>query len=146
MLPIWVGTFATFVKGSTFDLQNLRQAFSGTVVGGELFIYAAALLGPIFWIIHHNPPGAGAFPSSLAHAFLTQVITVFAAVSFEMQRSGQINNPFVIHRLAVWSFGAVIVLLYLATLYNNHRLPGQLPEALVQDRDQFADQYKRHRP
>ena len=70
MLPIWVGTFVEFVKAAVFDWSHLHSAFDGTLVGGEPFIYAAALLGPIFWIIHHNPPGAGEFPSREAHAFL----------------------------------------------------------------------------
>lgn len=146
MLPIWIGTFTAFVKGTVFDWQHVHKAFSGTVVGGELFIYAAALLGPIFWIIHHNPPGAGEFPSSAAHAFLVYVITVFAALSFEMQRSGQISEPLVLHSLAVWSFWAAIVLIYLATLYHNHRLPGRLPDLIRHEQNQFLADYRGHRP
>jgi hypothetical protein len=146
MLPIWVGTFATFVKGNAFDWAHFHAAFNGTVEGGELFIYAAAFLAPVFWFLHHHPPGAGEFPSSLAHAILTAIITVFAALSFEMQRSGQISDPRVIHRLAVWFFWAALLLIYLATLYHNHRLPGRLPDALRKGQDQFVEHYREHRP
>jgi hypothetical protein len=146
MLPIWVQTFVTFVKGTVFGWQELRSAFGGSVAGGELFIYAAAFLAPIFWIVHSNPPGAREFPSSLAHTVLTAIIAVFAALSFELQRSGQIQNPSIIHTLAVWSFWAAVILIYLATLYHNHRLPGRLPEAIRSDQDQFTDLYRKHRP
>ncbi len=146
MLPVWVGTFVIFVKGTDFDWQALRAAFGFTVAGGELFIYAAAFLAPIFWIIHYNPPGAGQFPSSLAHAILTAIITVFAALIFGLQRSGQYVNPVIVHRLAIWFFWAAVFLIYLATLYHNHRLPGRLPEAIKSDEKRFADRYREHRP
>lgn len=145
MLPIWVQTFVAFVKGTVFGWQELRSAFGGSVAGGELFIYAAAFLAPIFWIVHSNPPGAREFPSSLAHTVLTAIIAVFAALSFELQRSGQIQNPSIIHTLAVWCFWAAVILIYLATLYHNHRLPSRLPEEIRGQSTQFLENYEEHR-
>jgi len=146
MLPIWVGTFVSFAKAGVFDWQHLHNAFSANVIGGELFIYAAAFLAPIYWIILHDPPGAGEFPSSLAHGVLTAIVMVFAALSFELQRSGQITDPTVIHKLAIWFFWVALLLIYLATLYHNHRLPGRLPEVIRQDQNQFLTEYRGHRP
>lgn len=147
MLPIWVGTFVALLKlkGEAFDLQRIHSAFTGTVAGGELFIYAAAFLAPIFWIVHYNPPGGGQFPSSLAHSILTLIITVFAALSFGLQRSGQDLNPTVLHALSVWFFWVAVALIYLATLYDNHRLPTMLPEEIKSQEDKFLNSYRERR-
>jgi hypothetical protein len=34
MLPIWVGTFVAFVKGTTYNGAALHTAFSGNIQGG----------------------------------------------------------------------------------------------------------------
>jgi hypothetical protein len=148
MMPIWVGTFVAFVRGASFDWPGLNSAFGGTVVGGELFIYAAAFLAPIFWIVHNDPPGAQQFPTKLAHTTLTTIITVFAAIAFAMQKSGHTDpelNVKILHSLAVLFFWAAVGLIYLATLYNNHRLPSRLPQEIRSQVNQFVADYKEHR-
>lgn len=144
MLPIWVQTFITVITGTSFGWTEVHTAFGKAVAGGELFIYAAAFLAPIFWLVNSNR-GQVEFPSSLAHTVLTVIITVFAALTFEVQRSGQIKNPEIVHTLAIWVFWTAVVLIYLATLYHNHTLPGRLPETLRAGQDTFAEAYERHR-
>jgi hypothetical protein len=142
MLPIWVGTFVVFANGATYNWQALHAAFSGNITGGELFIYAAAFLAPILWIVHHVPPGADPFPTPLAHGLLTAIITVFAAVSLEMQKSAQPPNPLILHRLALLFFWAAVVVIYLGTLYHNHRLPFVSQEQIRSQQDRFLSNYK----
>jgi hypothetical protein len=145
MLPIWVGAFLAFLKSPEFTWSALHSAFSGTLEGGDLFIYAAALLAPIFWIVHYNPPGGGQFPSSLSHTIFTVIVTVFAALSFGVQRSGKDFNPVILHDLSVLFFWAAVSLIYLATLYHNHRLPGRLPEEIRSQENQFLSGYRERR-
>jgi hypothetical protein len=148
MMPIWVGTFVAFAKGPSFDWQGFHVAFGGTVVGGELFIYAAAFLAPIFWIVHNDPPGAQQFPTPLAHTTLTAIITVFAAIAFALQKAGNTEpnvNPRIIHSLSILFFWVAVLLIYSATLYNNHRLPSRLPQEIRSQEAQFVDEYKQHR-
>ena len=145
MLPIWVGTYIAFLKGPLFNWTGLRGAFGGAIEGGELFIYAAAFLAPISWIVHRDPPGAGEFPSKLAHTILTAVLTVFSAISFALQRTGQAVNPTALHALSIIFFWLSLFLIYLATLYHNHRLPASLPEEMRSQEDRFLNEYrKRH--
>lgn len=142
MLPICVGTFVAFMKGPSFGWQALRTSLGGTIAGGELFIYAAAFLAPIFWMIHHDPPGARRFPTTLGHGLFVAFITVFSAVSFEMQKSGQSLNPAVLHNLAVLFFWTALALTYLATLYHNHRLPRLSSEEMRSQEDSFLRHYR----
>jgi hypothetical protein len=142
MLPIWVGTFGTFAKGKTYNWEALHGAFSGNITGGELFIYAAAFLAPILWIVHHVPPGAGPFPTPLAHGLLTAIITVFCALSLEMQKSAEPPNPEILHRLAIVFFWASVIVIYLGTLYHNHRLPVVSQEQIRSQQERFLSSYK----
>lgn len=142
MLPIWVGTFVALIKGPTLDWPGLHVAFSSTIMGGELFIYAAAFLAPILWIIHHDPPGAEPFPTPLAHGLLTAIVTVCCALSFEMQKPTQNPNLATLHKLALLFFWTAIVLIYLATLYHNHRLPSVSREQIRSQQDKFLERYK----
>lgn len=142
MLPIWVGTFVAFVRGTTYDWGGLHSAFSGNIQGGELFIYAAAFLAPILWIVHHVPPGAGRFPTPLAHGLLTAIITVFAAVSLEMQKSTVPPNPLILHRLALVFFWAAVIVIYFGTLYHNHRLPNVSEEQIRSPELKFLNSFK----
>jgi hypothetical protein len=146
MLPIWVGTFTTFAKSPTFDWQAFHGAFSGTIAGGELFIYAAAFLAPILWIVHHVPPGADPFPTPIAHGLLTAVVTVFCALSFEMQKPGSNVNPTTLHKLALIFFWTAVILIYLATLYHNHRLPSVSREQIRSQQDKFLERYQERHP
>lgn len=142
MLPIWVGTFFYFVYGTAYNWTALQSAFSKNIAGGELFIYAAAFLAPMFWIIHNVPPGAGPFPSPQAHTWLTVFVTVFAACSLEIQKSTQPPNQWILHSLALLFFWASVILIYLATLYDNHRLPIVTEESIRSDQDKFLSKYK----
>jgi hypothetical protein len=142
MLPILVGTFDAFVKGPAFTWSDFQSAVGSTTAGGELFIYAAAFLAPIFWIIHHVPPGAGPFPSPIAHGILTILITLFAALAFQMQRTGQQLNPSILHGLALLFFWMSVLLIYLATLYHNHRLPAVSREEIKNQEQQFLENYR----
>jgi hypothetical protein len=95
MLPIWVGTFVAFIKAPALDWHLLRSAFSGTLGGGELFIYAAAFLAPICWIVHYTPPGAGEFPTGLAHTISIEE-NEFTTDNFKPGTSGEAD---LYHRL-----------------------------------------------
>lgn len=142
MLPIWVGTFLALVRGPSLSWHGLRVAFSGQITGGELFIYAAAFLAPILWIIHHVPPGAAPFPTPLAHGLLTAIVTVFCALSFDVQKPGQGQNVAILHTLAVFFFWTAIVLIYLATLYHNHRLPDVSREQIRSDEQNLLRKFQ----
>jgi hypothetical protein len=142
MLPIWVGTFTALVKGPGLNWRELHVAFSGQITGGELFIYAAAFLAPMLWIIHLVPPGAEPFPTPLVHGLLTAAITVFCALAFELQKPGQAPNLETLHKLAVIFFWTAIALIYLATLYHNHRLPIVSEERIKAPQDSLLKQYR----
>lgn len=142
MLPIWVGTFVLFIHGTSYGWTALHTAFSTNIAGGELFIYAAAFLAPMFWIIHNVPPGAGPFPNPQAYGWLTVFVTVFAALSLEAQKSAQPPNQAILHSLALIFFWASVILIYLATLYDNHRLPTVTQESIKSDQDEFLSNYK----
>jgi hypothetical protein len=145
MLPIWVGTYVAILRGQAFDWSTIRAAFGTTLAGGELFIYAAAFLAPVYFILYKEMPGGGRFPSKLSHSILTTMITVFAAVSFAQQRSDSTINPKALHTFAVLSFWVALALIYLATLYHNHVLPSRLPEEIRGQAADFLSEYQERR-
>src|ERR1700692_2847508 len=57
-MPIWLGTLIVYATGENAGFLAFKRAFYSTITHGELFMYATAILAPIFWIALSDPPGA----------------------------------------------------------------------------------------
>jgi hypothetical protein len=140
LMPIWVGAFVILLHGD----KGYWQAILGNINNGELFLYAASLLGPIFYMSLIDPPGSKQFPARLSHMFLVLIISVLSAVAFGLQRAGQSLNADFVYSASWLLFVAALVLLYLATAFKNMRMPSGPEDFKVGERD-LAARLKEHR-
>lgn len=143
-MPIWLGTLIVYATGSGRGWSGTESAFSSTINQGELFMYAAAFLAPVFWIALTDPPGAKIFPGKLSHIILMVIILVIAAVFFGLLTAGNRLNQWFTLKLSAILFFTSLILLYLGILYHEHRTKDA--GALMKDEEeQFSAKYHEHR-
>ena len=140
-VPIWI--IAIFVS-VTSDLGFL-QAVEKNVSNGELFLYTAAIIGPIFYMALYDPPGAKKFPNKLSHIFCIAIVILITAFFFGVQRSDQSLKGLDIYHISVFLFIFSWSLQYLATAYKNQRLPKISSELFKRQEKGFGEGYKGHR-
>lgn len=144
-MPIWIGTIIVFAMGERSSLRAFGSAFLGMIWRTELFMLSTALLAPIFWVALKDPKGAREFPSKISHMILVTVINSIAAVFFGLATAGETLNHKITFRLSVTLFLASLALLYLGTVYNEHRMP-DAPAVFRKQEEAFAEDLEAHRP
>lgn len=141
--PLWFGGFIVCLTDA--KVNGYFSAVWANASNGELFLFATSVLAPILHMATDDPPGARRFPSKWSHIGLMLVILMLAAGTFGVQRAGvDVVRGFAI-KVSVIAFGISIVLLYLATVYKNSRLPEISPEDFQDSEREFSKNYRRHR-
>lgn len=132
-VPIWLGTLEGYALTSDQSAPARFALLLREAIGTSgLFPFCPALLAPIFWMALIDPPGARAFPSKLTHMVFIAVVDVIAAV-FVGPFVDRLNlNAHFTFNLSLFLFLFSLLLLYLATLYHESRMP--------EARDEFTRQ------
>lgn len=144
MAPVWLGSLIVYATGSNLAIDIYWAALQSTARNGELFMYATALLAPVFWMAQVDPPGAQAFPSKVSHMCLIGIIDLIAGALFGLITARQSINPTFVSRASTTVFCSALVLLYLGTVYHTSRLPNVSGEFRKQE-DDFSAAYGEHR-
>jgi|SRR5581483_4575938 hypothetical protein len=94
-MPLWIMAILGPIIFET-QISFLQQLLS-TIRGGELFVYCAALIGPLIYIItrrYGETSGDGsrfsiviAFPHGLAFVLFSALICVFAGITFSLMKN-----------------------------------------------------------
>ena len=137
--PIWLGVLGFYLGGNTF-----KEALVGNVSLGELLLYSTSVLAPIIYMAFSDPEGSEEpFPSKVSQGLFVVIIVAMSAYTFGQQRSGaELGSR--INSVSFTLFGISVLLLYLATVYKNMRLPtGKLKHKA--DEREFSTAYERHR-
>lgn len=146
-MPVWLGSLIAFSLGSTVSWSAFGESFVGTITKSrtELLMISTALLAPLFWMALKDPKGAREFPSKISHMILITLINSIAAVFFGLTSAGENLNPYITFRISIAIFFASLGLLYLGTVYHEHRMPDAADEFRRQE-ENFAENYQEHRP
>jgi hypothetical protein len=146
-MPVWLGTIIVFALGDTLSATALWASFLNTITKTrtELLMISTALLAPIFWMALKDPKGAREFPSKISHMILVTLINSVAAVFFGLTIADEKLDPRITFWLSVLIFLASLGLLYLGTVYHEHRMP-DAPDEFRKQEEQFSEGYEEHRP
>jgi len=122
-VPIWFGAFIMLAGKDTKDtwftliLDNVRT--------GELWLYATAMLSPLYYFIFKNYRSAKVFPSGRSFMVIGALILIFASGLFAVQRAERasligsfLNHDFVFD-LSWKGYLFSVGLVYLAHVYRN---------------------------
>ena len=142
--PIWLAALIVYGRGTSLKFAAFGAALYGAVSNGELFMYCAALLAPVFWVALVDLPGARPFPSKISHMVLIAVIDVLAALFFGLtSASVRLNELFTLWASTLM-FTCSVLLLYLGTVYHVSRVGEATAEFKRQETD-FTDAVREHR-
>jgi RsiW-degrading membrane proteinase PrsW (M82 family) len=119
-MPLWLDGLIGSVH-NTSTTKTYTDIWKEVIVNGELYLYCASFLAPIFYIALTDKKGDKPFPSKLSFLISTTLILIVSASLFSMKRSKDSYNEtlFVIISACLFVFSAL--LLYLATVYRNFK-------------------------
>lgn len=141
-MPLWLGAFVVLIMDNS--INDLLDALNSNINTGELFLYSSALLAPVFYMSLYDKPGAYAFPSKLSHIVVVVLLILLSAVVFGLQRANISLNAATVFTMSKWFYLIAIVILYLALVYHNARLPSP-SDAMKNSEEDFMERLKRHR-
>jgi hypothetical protein len=144
-MPVWLGTIIIVALAKVPSLRALWVAFLSAIARPELFMISTALLAPIFWMALKDPKGAREFPGKISHMILVTLINSIAAVFYGLTIAGQALNDKVSFWLSITLFVASLGLLYLGTVYHEHRLP-DAPAEFRRQEEEFTEELGEQRP
>jgi hypothetical protein len=144
-MPVWLGTVIVYALGASGSRVAFWMAFLGTITKTrtELFMISTALLAPIFWMALKDPKGAREFPSKISHMILVTLINSIAAVFFGLTTAGENLNPRISFWISVVIFLASLGLLYLGTVYHEHRMP-DAPDEFRRQEETYTEDLGEH--
>lgn len=142
-MPIWLGTLVLLFSSKVHQGMPVLSILVETIHNGELFMYSTAVLAPIVYMALNEKKSSQSFPYKLSHMTLVMVITVICAVLFGLGRANQIIDNDLSFKFSIWLYGISVMLLFIATTYNNSRLD---PRKMHRDQEQsYVEEYIAHR-
>ena len=122
------------------------QLMLDNVQSGELFLYATALLGPLYYFIFKEYTNVPNFPKGRSFMVAACVILIISVGLFSAQRVEILFNRESILDSAMifsWSWKIYVMsvaVVYLAHVYKNF-LESGAPTIFTRDTHEFVDQY-----
>lgn len=138
--PIWLGVIVFFLAN---DGTTLSQSFYNNIGRGEIYIYTASILSPLFFIILDKERTKVLFPTTKSHLSLIVIICGLSSIMFTIERVTDGYNKDLFQNISFILILTSIFLNYLALVYNNNRL--NPPELMKQVEADFTDKVRRSR-
>lgn len=114
--PIWLG--ALWLRVSLGPPESYLGLIVKNVDSGEFCLYAAATLGPLYYLIHKDYSPPKKFPSAQSFNLVGLVIAVTSSFLFAAQRAPEPDRQFVFD-LSLALYLLALALIYLAHVYKN---------------------------
>lgn len=152
-LPFWIGGLVLVARGKgfldadEFWLHYYWKLTRTTFEKGELLIFSISFLSPAFWLLAHEPDGAGSLPHKRPIAVITLIICIIGIALFSvMQAEIPVNMP-AIYNISLWLTGFSVATMYLALTYHGFRLPPvDLTERVFREnQESFLNDYQKRR-
>jgi len=142
-VPIWVGGFVVYLSSKLSKMTYIESIIIN-ISNGELFLYSAAILAPIFYIALIDYPGTKIFPNRLSHIGSIVIVLVLSSVAFGLQRMGIKLLDSLIFKTSCIFFIITLVFFYIALVYKNRRFP-DISEEIKNGENKFTENYLKHR-
>lgn len=144
MAPIWIGTLVLRIGQTSPSQLSYLQCANAIIQNGELFIYSAATLAPVMYIVTRDRFTVRSFPGKYTFIGVVIVFALIATSIFTIQRvKAQILAPDIV-MLSLWLYGIAIAVFYFALVYNNAFLPN--PASLMREEEgDYFERLRQHR-
>ncbi|MDX1810274.1 MAG: hypothetical protein R3331_12130 [Sulfurospirillaceae bacterium] len=140
-LPLWGLYF--FLSSKTSDIFSLDRFFL-LVHNGELFIYAATTLAPIFYLAIKDREENKRFYFKHFFIWVTLIITIFETIIIISQRTNNmtINQPWI--NVSIGFYITSVVIMYFALVIHNSLMPDP-SNTMRNSENDFLEQVNKHR-
>lgn len=144
MSPVYIGAFVLYVIQSVSPRISYLTCTGTIVQNGELFIYAAAVLAPVVYIVSKDRYDVRSFPSKFTFIGAVILVALLSTCIFTIERvKAQVLPPNVL-LMSIVVFIAAVAVFYFALVYNNTFLPN--PAALMRESEKrFTARLQQHR-
>lgn len=142
VMPIWLSSFVILISKTSSD-KSAYSLLIANIGNGELFLYASSILAPVFYMVLKERKDKKQYPSRLSQMQFVWIIMLLSAVVFVFQR---INYPLdlsYVFWISILFFASSVILLYIATVYNNNLL--NPPEIMSANQNEFVDRFNHRR-
>ena len=144
--PIWLGSLLAFAidpaTGNT--LYDFLSVLGQVTKQGQLFIYASATLGPVFYIIIREWRDEKNIPSSLWLQLLSILVLIVSIAFYGIQTAGVWVDQDVSFPLSIGLFSGAVILLYIVKVYDNARIPN-LRDLTRNEEEEFTKSLRQRR-
>jgi len=141
--PIWLGAVVIFCIQDNPD-KNYWRILLNSLKNGELIIYSTSLLAPVIYMALKERGAVRIFPSRLSSIIAVIILLLITTSIFSIQRGGYYYHSTTVFKFSSLIFIISILILYIAMVYNNSRLPDAGEEFQNQEKD-FANQFNLRR-
>lgn len=143
-LPIWLGGLLILAldRDTEKSVTALIISMTGTVRGGELFMYSTAMVAPIVYMALKPERGMPNFPGQMGHIAFIVIIALISTAFFAVQRAGVWMDEQFVFPLSVVLYVFSLFLLYLAMVYRNYRLTAA-PDVVREQTEEFVEEFNR---
>lgn len=123
--PIWLGSFIAFAVDPNMNntFNDYVKVLGHVTRQGQLFIYASATLGPVFYIIIREWKDGKLFPSRYSLLLLVIIVLIISFAFYGVQTANVWVDPEISFPLSIGLFLTSILLLYIVKVYDNARMP-----------------------
>ena len=136
-LPVSVAFLALKIAGHGTDFFPLIQ-------NGELYVYSATTLAPVFYLIAKDRDKAQRFPSIHWYIISTGLIVLLSTIVVTLQRLGLLDPESIWINGSIYLFSFTVFILYTVFVYNNMFL--HKPTGIISDQENnFVNEVKSHR-
>lgn len=144
MAPVWVGILALRIGQTSPSQLSYLQCAHAIIQNGELFIYSAATLAPVMYIVTRDRFNVRSFPGKYTFIGIVIIFALIATSIFTIQRvKAQILAPDIV-TLSLVLYGIAIAVFYFALVYNNTFLPN--PASLMREEESdYVQRFRQHR-
>lgn len=144
LAPIWLGAFV-IVLTTKDPTVPYNAAVLDLLQNGELYLYAAAIAAPVFYIALREREGTRSFPGSIWHIILIVFFIYLPSfMMFALKRGHIWVNNYQVFNISVSMFILSILVLYLALVYN-HSLTTDPSKKIREGEDDYLDELRKHR-
>ena len=139
--PLLVAYLVTYLDNNE---TRFWPCIMNNIQNGELFIYSASFLAPVFFVIMRKRTDPNAFPSKAIHTFLYFILWCVVVLIFGLKRAGFHFDPLSLDTAQKYVFAFTLVLFYLVLVFNNSLLPNP-SETMREEEAEFTADVAAHR-
>lgn len=137
-MPLWLDGLSGSIHNDQTTPKPYIDIWKQVVVNGELYLYCASFLAPIFYIALTDKHGDKPFPSKLSFLLSTTLILIVSAYLFSVKRSKETYDENLFMLISAFLFIFSALLLYLATVYRNFKT-FDFSEEMYKEEEDFTD-------